>query len=80
MRDKPFPIVFPMDYTAPNAPSNVFLINEPAPTTIPLPNYNGPWLNPLAGSTIKSLNPEPIFPTKLTGADTIPTEPIIENI
>jgi len=56
------------------------LTNDPAPTISPFPTYNGPCLNPFAGRTTKSWKPEPIFPTKLIGADTNPIDPIIENI
>jgi len=50
-----------MDSTVLKAPVNVFVRSDLAPRTTPFPPYNGLVSNPSAGSSTKSLNPDPIF-------------------
>jgi hypothetical protein len=64
------------DSTVFMAPWKVFFTNDFVPFAIPLPIPNGPFSNYYAGSSMRSLNPEPIFWTKETGLPKIDKLPI----
>lgn len=72
----PFPSEPVKDSTVFIAPWKVFLTKDLVPLAIPLPIPKGPFSNYSAGSSIKSLNPDPIFCTKETGLPKIERFPM----
>jgi hypothetical protein len=66
-----------IDSTVLNAPLIVCPIRDPAPRTTPLVPSKALTSNPYAGSSTKSLNPEPIFCTKVIGLPKMVRFPII---
>ncbi len=66
-----------IDSTVLKAPLMVLPISEPAPLTTPFVPYSGPISNPSAGNSTRSLNPDPIFWTKVIGLPRMVRLPII---
>ena len=68
------PVTFSTEF---RAPPTECAINEEVPSASPLPNSRGPYTNPSAGLSFKSLNPVEIFLKRLTGLPIILSDPNI---